>query len=416
MKAPADDALALARAAYAEGRDSDLVALTERAIVEGGVVDGELFFLRASALRRLGRPDEALVAFEASDGLGYRAPEAAMERALALSAAGRTQEAEQEMHELRRLFQEDPDKLAPFEERWRRRDQKVNRFEARLRPQIGYDTNIVAAADDALVAEDVDRRSVTYGILLSARYRLLEDDDRVLGIEYQNAARAYASESELAYTDNTLALAGRIPLRPSIDFQGRASISEAFMSDDGHFRTLRSLAPAFNFRPLVGLEIRLWSEWGDAGYYFDAPNEQDRDGSFQQIGLGLRIELGRGWSLGSSVSLLDYDAQGADYDRRERQPALSVTAPEAAGVIAALTAAYVLADFDNPNSLSGFTEAREDRRIALTLTLTFRALEDGLGFAPSLSVRFEDWDSNIAAYDFSRWQPSIDLAFLAYSF
>ncbi|MBI2932969.1 MAG: hypothetical protein HYY16_15095 [Planctomycetes bacterium] len=86
------------------------------------------------------------------------------------------------------------------------------------------------------------------------------------------------------------------------------------------------------------------------------------------------------------------------------------------GIQASSSVAFVLADFDEPNSLSGFTQKRRDRRAVAGINVALVCLEGALGFAPSISLRMEDWDSNLDAYEFRRWQPQIDMAFLAYSF
>lgn len=412
--------LEIIRLAYSEGRDSDVVLLCDRALLERGGetprASAEVHFWRGAALRRLKRHEEALLALDAAARSGHRTPELHVEQALALSATGKPQEAERELNEARRLLQEDPEKRALLEERWRGREDKPERFEARIRPQFGYDTNIVAVNDETLLADDVDRESFYYGLALTARYRVLEHEGRVLTLEYLNASRVYANESDLSFMDNTLSLTGRIPLRDSIDFMVRAGYSEAFLADDGHFRTLRSVGPGFLVRPASSWEVRLWGEWGDADYYTSAPDEQDRDGSYQQVGFAFRVDLGAEWAVNPVLLYVDHDAEGSDYERREWQPGVTIAMPAIGGIRPALALTYVKADFDNPNSLTSFAEERRDRRLCATVTLTFHTLEELVGFAPSVSIRFEDWDSNIDAYDFKHWQPQIDFAFLAYSF
>ncbi len=417
IDAAKDDPVPAIRTAFAEERDADVVVLSDRALLEAtGRTLADVHFLRGAALRRMRRPEEALVALEAARRVGYAGPELHLERALALSAAGRQQEAEQEMDEVRKLLQESPDALDLFEQRWRRRQDSAKRFELRVRPQIGYDTNIVGVNDDALLAEDVDLESVYYGVVLGAKYKILEEGAHFASVEYQNSARVYSSEPDLSYTDNLVGVNGRVGLQDWLSFHARVALSEAFLSDEGHFRTLRTAAPAFLVRIATGLEARLWAEWGDVDYYFNGPAEQDRDGSYQQIGLTGIYDIGGGWSVSPTVSYMDYDADGADYDRVELQAGILLALPETLGVRPTIAFSHVWADFDEPNSLTGFADERRDRRIAVTLTLAIRSLEPALGFAPTISIRFEDWGSNIDAYEFRRWQPQIDFSFLAYSF
>ena len=81
-KAPAPS-LDAVRRAYADGRDKDVLVMAERALIEASTAGdiemkaAELYFWKGSALRRLGRLDEALIAFEHSKTLGFAGPDPA---------------------------------------------------------------------------------------------------------------------------------------------------------------------------------------------------------------------------------------------------------------------------------------------------------------------------------------------------
>jgi tetratricopeptide (TPR) repeat protein len=112
-----DDAVASIRQAYAEGRAQDVVVLADRALLRAEAnALGEVRFWRGAALRRLGRHEEALIALDSCAVAGFASVEVHLERALALSALGRRQEAEQEMETVRRMIQEDdPTRLGRLE-------------------------------------------------------------------------------------------------------------------------------------------------------------------------------------------------------------------------------------------------------------------------------------------------------------
>ncbi len=418
--APARPALDDIRRAYAEGRDSDAVVACDRALVSAAGGEraslAEVHFWRGASLRRLRRHAEALVALDAARDLGHAAPELHLERALALASLGQDAEAQEEMDRARRLVQDDDETLKAFERRWRARGDAPHRFELRVRPFAGYDTNIVAVDDDATIAGDPDRESLTYGMGLSARFKLLDAPGRTVAAELASTLRGYASEPDLSYVDSALSLCGSFALADWVDLVPSLALAEAWLAEDGHFRTQRTAGVAGVLRPSAGWSVRLWGEFGDADYYFDAPASEDRDGTYQQGGISLSAALGD-WRVGPFVTILKYDAEGDDYDRIELQPGFSVTAPPISGAVElTLTVAYVRADFDEPNSLTGFTEEREDRRWIAALTVKILALEKTLGVAPSITIRFESWSSNIDAYDFNRFVPEVDFSFLAWSF
>lgn len=419
-----DVSLAEIRRAYVEWRDRDAVLLADKALQEGvrepGATMAEVHFWRGAALRRLGRVDEALLAFQAAARFGYSAPELRLERALALSSAGRPQEAQSEIEELRTQAQEDPARLSGLEERWRNRTEDgPKRFEVRLRPEAGLDTNVFAVNSDAvLLNANQGNESPYYGGVLSARYWIVEGDRNALALslEYQNTLRAYADEPDLSYADNQLLLTGRIPLGSRADFELSVSASDAFLTEDRHLRTLRSFQPAVLIRPWDRVQVRLWGEFSNYDAYLNAPDEQDRDATYQRAGISATFDVGGGWGVTPFVSYIDYEAEGSDFVHHALEPGVSVAAPELLGVQASIRLAWAVASFDNPNSLTGFTERREDRRATASLTLRFPALERLAGYAPGITVGFQDWSSNVEAYDFDRWDLRFDVSFLAVTF
>lgn len=408
------------RRGYAENRDTDTIVAADRVLLsssrEDRAVIAEVHFWRGASLRRLRRHEEALVSLDAARDLGHAAPELHLERALAIAALGRQEEAQEEMERARRLVQDDDESLKGFERRWRARDDTPHRFELRVRPFAGYDSNIVAVDDDATIAGDPDRESFTYGLGLSARYKILQQPGRQIAAEIATTLRGYASEPDLSYADNVFSVSGAFSLSDWVDVVPRIALAEAWLAEGGHFRTQRTAGLAGIFRPAANWSVKVWGEWGNADYYFDAPEPEDRDGTYQQGGIAVAAAFGE-WRVGPFVNVLKYDAEGDDYDRFELQPGLSVTAPPIADAVElTLTVAHVRADFDEPNSLTGFTDERDDRRWIYALTVKVLALEKSLGVAPSITIRFEDWNSNIDAYKFNRWMPEVDFSFLAWSF
>ena len=135
-----------------------------------------------------------------------------------------------------------------------------------------------------------------------------------------------------------------------------------------------------------------------------------------RVGLTLAIDLGAGWMAGPSLSYSQGNAQGDDYDFRGWAVALQVSTPELSGFKVVVLVSYGEDNYDNPNSLLGFTEERVDQPFAAKVTITFKQIEKWLGYAPTVSVGYVRHDSNITQFDYSRWTPEIEVSLGVLSF
>lgn len=409
------------RHAYGEGRYQEALVLADRALSEGAVLPvaiAELHFWRGASLRRLGRPDEALVALDSARREGFRSPELSLERALVLKSLGRTQESEQEYREAERRIEEDPDRRVRFGEEWRRAHAKEPAFRFTITPQVGFDTNVIGLDKDApLLEDDLERDSLYGGAVLLAKYYLVKSDERMIALEARSEERVYASEPDLDYTDSTVSISGRFPLYETLAFEVRGALGEAWVKGDGHARTVRSAGPALVWRPDSTWQVRLFGDRAGLAYYdAEIPAPQDRDGTLERVGIVVGIDLGKGWSAGPMASYGRYDADGADFDSRDLTVGAGVTTGEVLGCVVSATLAHTRADYRNPNSLTGFAEKREDRILSVTVTVTLRKLEEWIGYAPALAVGFANHGSNVDAYDYDRWDPRVEVGIAALTF
>ncbi len=412
------------RLAYLEGRDKETVLLADRLLAaiagsdDGAASVGETYFWRGAALRRLTRFDEALVALDAALRHGFRSPELHLERALSHRALGQEQEAEKEYQEAERLLPPDPERRARFSQRWLREWKEEPRFQLWLSPQIGYDTNVIGLdKDTVLVQGDQERESFYYGLGLTGRYYLVKKEDQLLSLDLRSALRAYSEEKEFNYLDNSVGATGRYPLWSIADFELRAALGEAYMQEDGHLRTTRTIAPALLLDLPFDWQTRVWADWTDADYYWDTVrDEYDYDGEIRRAGIGFGIGLGGGWSLGPSVNIAEYDTEGTDYRHSSWTLSLGLTSAQYLGCVFTPGVSYTRADYDEENSVTNFTEKREDRIWTYSLTVTIRALESLIRYAPTVSVAFTDHGSNIDPYDYDRWEPRFEVGILALSF
>jgi tetratricopeptide (TPR) repeat protein len=411
------------RAAYASGRDEEVLVLADRAILEAaqsggrGIRAGEFHFWRGAALRRMGRTEEALVAFDYAKGLGFREPELYLERSLAQKSLGRLDRAEQEWQEGERLVPDDLERLERLNLRRQQESREGSRLHVWLAPQLGYDSNVLGLREDTPLQQgDADFDSYFVGVYADARYFLVRTRNQLLWMHYQGISREYPNEPEVSYVDNVAALTGRQAVMERLDIEAKVSLEDAFLREEGHFRTQRAMGPALRIQPLEAIHLRLWGDWTHADYYESVPDEQDRDGTMGRLGVSAALDIGRGWSVSPSVTHVRYNAEGSDYDSRGWEVGLTVTPPEVLGLLIVPSLAHGRHDYEHPNSLTQFEKEREDRSLRVTLSVTIRALERLMGYAPTVSVSYVRQKSNVDAFDYSRWAPHVELGINVLSF
>lgn len=412
------------RAAYQAGRNREVVLLADQAIAElsgaaaSGKVLSELHFWRGASLRRLERHDEALIALDTSHRMGLRIPELYLERALIRRALKQDQEAEADYQEAERLLPLDDERRLSFAEHWKRKAQQTPLFQLTLTPQVGFDSNIMGLEKDAPLADgDAEENSPYYGLVFGLKYFLVRNEAQLLALEYRNQMRAFVDDSELNYTDNLISGVGRQPFLDGADLEFRATLGEAISDGEGHLRTTRTIAPAVLLELSLALYARLWGDWTDADYYISGlPTEQDRDGTIVRGGVVFGIDLGAGWSVAPHLGVAEYDTDGVDFDHVDLVVGLALSTREYVGCVFSPSISYTRADYDHANSVSGFTEKREDRIWRLALTVTFRGIEKLIGYAPSVTISYLDHASSIGAYDYSRWEPRVEMTIVAMTF
>lgn len=411
------------RQAYTEGRDKDVLVLAEKALIQTSLAGdiemkaAELYFWKGSALRRLGRLDEALIALEHAKSLGFNGPELFLERSLANKSLGNSQEAQQDFQEAEKRFPEDPEKRELYLKHWKWDAAEQPRFQIWLAPQAGWDSNIVGLDKDTPLQQGkVNFDSYYAGAYLDAKFFIVQNQRQLLWVEEQLLGRDYPQEQTVSFLDNILSIAGRQPLLENVDLEVRAAWEEAFVRDSGHFRTQRTIGPAFLIQPLRDVQMRLWGDWTDASYYESVPAEQNRDGTLARAGVSFTIDLGNAWLAGPFGSYNKASTKGSDFDARGWEIGFQAVSPEFAGFKVLALISYGQEDYANPNSLTGFTKKREDRPLTLNVTITFKQIEKWLGYAPALSVGYVRHSSNVSDYDYNRWTPQIEVSLGVLSF
>ena len=411
------------RQTYTQRQYEEVIVLADRAlhdITMKGDLDqraGELHFWRGASLRRLGRDKEALVALEESKARGFNTPELHLELALVKRAQGDTEGAQSDFQTAERVLPSDLEKQERLIDRWNREGKDDPRFKLVVSPQAGYDSNIVGLDPNTpLFQGNTTFDSAYVGAYLDARWFLLRNNRQTLELDYQGLYREYPSSTDLSYIDNVVTALGRQPLSELADLEVRASLEEAFMRTEGHFRTQRTIGAGLLLYPATTLQLHLYGDWSGASYYDTTPTEQDRDGDIYRIGLEAALSLGRGWTMGPYVVLNKYNAQGSDYDSHGWEVGLTIRPEEFLGCKFSATIDLSEQYYTNENSLTNFTEKRTDRPIQITLAVVFKQIERLIGYAPSISVTYVNHYSNIQEYKYHRWSPQIEMGLNVLSF
>jgi len=411
------------RQTYAQRHDEEVIVLADRALHEitmKGDLDqraGELHFWRGASLRRLGRDKEALIAFEESKARGFNTPELHLEMALVKRSQGDTEGAQSNYQAAERVLPSDLEKQERLIDRWNREGKDEPRFKLTLSPQAGYDSNIIGLDPNTpLLQGNTNADSAYLGAYLDARWFALRNNHQTLEIDYQGLFREYPDSSDLGFIDNLITALGRQPLGELADLEARASLEEAFMKSDGHFRTLRTIGTGLLLYPLSSLQMHLYGDWSSATYYDSTPPEQDRDGDIYRIGLEAAMNIGRGWTMGPYVVVNKYNAQGSDYDSHGWEVGFTIRPEEFLWCRVSATLDVSEQYYTNDNSVTSFTEKRTDRPIQLTLAIVFKQIERIIGYAPSLSITYANHYSNIQEFKYTRWSPQIEMGLSVLSF
>ncbi len=410
------------RTAYRQGRDGDVLAFVEQALLEATKSgdhrkDAELHFWRGASYRRLGKHEQALTSLELARILGYQGAELYLESGLAHRSLGRAQEGDRDYQEGQKYLPEDLSLREQYNERWQREGKETTRFILSITPSLGYDSNVVGLDPDAPLQQDINNFDSLYeSLLLDAKWYLVRNQHQVLFLEYQGQGRQYPSSNDLSYFKNVIGLTGRQPLTDWADLEVRAALEEAFVKEVGHFRTQRTVAPALLFQPLHDLQVRFWGDYTNVSYYESSTVAQDRDGVILRLGVAFPIDLHRDWSMAPYASKNSYYSEGSDYKSRGWEVGVTLLTPVVAGFKFALSASYAEQNYARPNSLTNFTEKRRDHPFGVTLAVTLKQLEALIGYAPMISITYYRHESNISEFNYARWSPQIELGINALTF
>lgn len=416
-------ALEAVRSAYREGRDKEVLILAERALIDAKMAGdfemkaAELYFWKGSALRRLGRLDEALIALEHAKVLGFSGPELYLERSLTNRSLGNAAESQQDYQEAEKRFPENSEERELYLKHWKWDSAEQPRFQLWAAPQAGWDSNVIGLDPNTpLIENKVNFDSYYAGAYFDLRYFLVQNQHQLLWLEYQLLGREYPQESEVSFLDNVVSIAGRQPLFEKIDFELRGSWEEAFLRETGHFRAQGTIGPAFLYQVSPDVQIRIWGDWTDATYYESVPAPQNRNGTLARLGLTFAVDVGAGWMIGPYGFYDKSNTKGTDYDSAGWDLGIQTTSPEISGFKVILLLNYGEEDYSNPNSLTNFTLKRVDRPFGSTLTVTFKQIEKWLGYAPTISVGYVRHASNLSDFNYSRWTPQIEVSLGVLSF
>jgi tetratricopeptide (TPR) repeat protein len=411
------------RRAYIEGRDKEVLVMVERALVDVSPIGdlemkaAELYFWKGSSLRRLGRHEEALIAFDHAKKLGYAGAELYIERSLTNKTLGKGPESEQDFQEAERRIPPNSEERELYLKHWKWDASEQPRFQLWITPQAGWDSNVIGLDPGTPLLQGKPTFDSYYaGAYLDTKFFLVQNERQLVWVEFQLLGREYPEEQDVSFLDNVFSLTGRQPLSPTMDLELRGSWEEAFLRDTGHFRTQRTIGPALLVKPLEGVQVRLWGDWTDASYYESVPAPQDRDGTLGRLGTMVVVDLGRSWSLAPSASVHRSRADGSDYDYTGWEVVMQGTSPEISGFRVIASVSYGQDDYRNPNSLTAFTEKRKDRIFGTTVTIIFKQVEKWVGYAPSVSVGYVKHDSNIGEFAYDHWTPQIELSLGVLSF
>ena len=397
---PAEQLIEAARAALAAGNPDDAALLLKGVEPGAGDVD-DLDFLHGSIALQRGEWPAAIARFRAMLARDPNLPRVRLDLALAYFQAGRDRRAA--YHFRLALGDKDVPPVARanalvFLDRIRRR--KAWSISGSL--SLAPDTNINAATSarevplfgfPATLSDDA-RQTSGVGLNVGVRggYEWRLSDALKFGTALSLDTRTYEADE---YNQQFLSLqAGprflfrKFDLRPELAARARWIDSDTYSQAIGlQLSGNWLIAPTWRLSAAIGGERIAYETFlGDGDIYFGQ--------------LGIAHALGRATVVRADTALRQETLERDAYSWREYVVGVSATRELPWGFVVSGGPIYRWRKYGAPLLVFG-PDARQDRTLAGWIRLSNRHVE-WFGFMPEITVRYENRDSNLPLYDYSR--------------
>ncbi len=308
--------------------------------------------------------------------------------------------------ELLDLAETDPERLAGID--FQIEERPLAEWQALAALSFGYNSNVVGLGDGQALPTDISSEaSPVSRVLLDLFWRTRLDGDAVLAIGAQAGFDRYRnvhsldSDRGMIWTEYARKLGEEMLLSARL-------LGDVYLQDDEYVRGRGATRLAGTWR----WHEQYWTELALDYAYADFDDVSfptfDRDGSLYSLSLNQSVALpswGTILTLGAAHDIQDTD--GSDYDYTGNRLTFAAHTELTDGLVLGLGAGIGWLNFENPNSLTGFTQARDDRITWLQGRLGWTMRENLELFA---SYSLTDNHSNIAFYRYDRHETMAGVA------
>lgn len=284
----------------------------------------------------------------------------------------------------------------------------AKRWHLTLTSGFGYTDNVIAASDNVPLPADVsgtDSAFGRFGAILS--YDLVQEADYNIVVGYAFGADEYEGQFDTSdykshawWADYTR----RLNDRATLTFR----LADEYLNIGGSsFRNAISVRPGLIYRVTDDLSIELAYTFNTAEYYTAPTAVTDRDGESHTGSVTTYWRLPRTDFTGrAGVYFTRTDADGSDYDADFVAGFISLAHPLVWDVRGEVTFSHIDADYDNPNTFTGFAFARNDEINIVSVELTKPIDMPGLDEQSArvyLRYDFTENDSDVPAFNYDQY-------------
>lgn len=272
----------------------------------------------------------------------------------------------------------------------------------------GHNSNVIALGNTIPLPTDISRKSASFARLAfgaSYSYQLSQSTGATAGyallLDRYDGLPASNMNDHFLYAD----VFHQASERMALSMRASAEVTE--LGGSG-FRDLWGLRPALSYRFTRNSVTEFAYGYANSNYKAQTLPFFNRDGPAHNLAAMHSFEIARtGWSGAVGVSFNRNDTDGSDFQSDNVGASGTLRYTFANRIVLAFGASAARDDYKNPNSLTGFAFAREDRQQTLSVQISGPLMPKLRWFAQAQDLRNK---SNIPFYDYGQTVFSAGLA------
>ena len=269
----------------------------------------------------------------------------------------------------------------------------------------GYNSNVIGIGDGIALPADISNEGGFFGrFTVDAAYDVFQDADQTVTLGYVNVIDIYESDHRESDTVDQY-FYGRYSRRLTDRLSGSLRIADQWTRIGGNnFRNTISVRPALAYKLSDWVVGEVAYSFAHSSYEFPTTAILDRDSNTHGVSAAAHFRFPRTeWTGSFGYAFGHNNADGADYDYQSHTLYVNLSHPLPWDMAVDVYYAHIVADYENLNSLSGFTTPRDDAIDVVTLQLT-KQIDIPQIQRARVYVRYDLTrnDSDIAVFDYTQ--------------